>query len=89
MVNREGIVTRTTISLHESLLDQVRRISQREHVSLGETISELLSWGIRHKEQQRKTKSKPFRLKVYSMGTPTIPLEDKEAIQAAVEKSPK
>lgn len=73
-------MTRTTISLHESVLRKVKRLSHDEHTTMGETITELLNLGLRAKENQMKKNKKKFQLKSFSLGTPRVPLEDKDAI---------
>ncbi len=79
-------MTRTTISLHESIFRKVKFVAQREHCHLGEVISELLSLGLKTKFEQFKKKEKDFQMKTYTMGKPLIPLEDKDAIWAAFDK---
>ena len=73
-------MTRTTISLHESVLKKTKEEAKREHRSLGETISELLLLGLEKKHLHSETRKKPFVLKTYAMGSPRIPLEDKDAL---------
>ncbi len=81
-------MTRTTICLHESVLKTAKQIAHKEHRTLGETISELMGIGIRFKGRKPVRPQKRFTLKTFSMGTPHVPLEDKEAILSAVEKRP-
>jgi hypothetical protein len=78
-------VTRTTISLHESTLKRVREVARREHTTIGEAVTELLNLGLSAKEAQRRTEPRRFRLKSYSMGTPKVALEDKEALYRALD----
>jgi hypothetical protein len=79
-------MTRTTISLHESVLEKVRNIAHQSHTTMGETITELLDLGLRVKKDRNppRIKSK-FRLKSFPMGIPRIPLEDKEAIYSVLD----
>ena len=79
-------MTRTTISLHESTLNKVKEMSRKEHRSLGETITELLNLGFEKKSAIRQLRSKPFHLKSYAMGRPTVALEDKEALYAILDR---
>jgi len=79
-------MTRTTISLHESTLEKVREVSRQEHLSLGETITELLNLGLERKQSLSQPKKIAFRLKTYPMGKPKIPLEDKEAINRILDE---
>ena len=79
-------MTRTTISLHESVLKKVRIVARRSNTTLGETITELLNAGLQTKTTRNTTKQRQkFSLKTFSMGTPRIPLEDKEAINAILD----
>jgi hypothetical protein len=53
---------------------------------MGETITELLNLGLQIKKARRHSQGKKrFHLKSFSMGTPRIPLEDKEALNAALD----
>jgi hypothetical protein len=61
-------------------------MAHEEHRTLGETVSELLGIGIRIRGKKPERQRKHFTLKTFSMGSPNIPLEDKEAILSAVEK---
>lgn len=79
-------MTRTTISLHETVLDKVRTVAHQSHTTMGETITELLNLGLQIKKARRHSQGKKrFHLKSFSMGTPRIPLEDKEALNAALD----
>jgi hypothetical protein len=80
-------MTRTTISLHESVLEKVRLAAHQSHTTLGETITELLDLGLRTKTARHPARGKAkFRLKSFSLGIPRIPLEDKDAINAALDR---
>jgi hypothetical protein len=79
-------MTRTTISLHESVLEKVRTAAHQSHTTMGETITELLNLGLRIKTARHPPRGKAkFRLKSFSLGTPRIPLEDKEAINTVLD----
>jgi hypothetical protein len=78
-------MTRTTVSLHESTLRKVRELSRREHHTLGQTVSEILDLGLQRKDQLRQPR-RPFKLPTFHMGAPRVPLEDKEAIAALLER---
>ena len=79
-------MTRTTISLHESTLEKVRRAAHESHSTLGETITELLNIGLRSSAAHRPVRgSEKFRLKSFSMGKSRVALEDKEAINAILD----
>jgi hypothetical protein len=79
-------MTRTTISLHETTLEKVKALSHKEHLSLGETITELLNLGLKHKNLLSQKEKNSFSLKTSSMGAPKIPLEDKEAINSLLDE---
>lgn len=80
-------MTRTTISLHESVLEKVRTVARQSHTTLGETISELLTFGLQAKTARHASRKKPaFSLKTFSMGTPRVSLEDKEALNALLDR---
>lgn len=69
---------RTTISLQESVLKAVKRLAQKDHRSLGETITELLQMGLRQREKYAPPNSAVFP--DFSMGAPLVSLEDKERL---------
>lgn len=79
-------MTRTTISIHESILNKVRELSLREHTTLGETITELLNLGINKKRIQMKKTRKKFTLNTFALGKTKVPLEDKEAIYSLLDE---
>ena len=80
-------MTRTTISLHESVLAKVRTAAHESHSTMGETITELLNIGLRAKSLQRPHRGREkFRLKSFSMGTPRVALEDKEAVNTILDR---
>lgn len=80
-------MTRTTISLHESTLIKVKKLSRQEHSSLGETITELLNLGLERKRAQMKKTKNKFVLNTFAMGTPKVSLEDKEAVYSILDES--
>jgi hypothetical protein len=80
-------MTRRTISLHESVLEKVRKVAHQSDSTLGETITELLNLGLHSKSDQMQKRRQPqqFRLKTHALGTPKVPLEDKEALNAILD----
>jgi hypothetical protein len=79
-------MTRTTISLHESVLKKVRIVARRSNTTLGETITELLNAGLQSQIARNAKKQRPkFSLKTSPMGVPRIPLEDKDAINSILD----
>jgi hypothetical protein len=79
-------MTRTTISLHESTLHKVKKLSRQGHSTLGETITELLNIGLNQKRIQLKTTNKKFTLPSFSLGKTKVPLEDKEAVYSLLDE---
>jgi hypothetical protein len=81
-----NVMTRTTISLHESVLKKVRSVAHQSHTTMGETITELLNLGLQAKTGRQTRRAKQgFRLKTFAMGSPRVPLEDKEAVNALLD----
>jgi hypothetical protein len=81
-------MTRTTISLHESVLAKVRATAHESHSTMGETITELLNIGLRARSLQRQQRGREkFCLKSFSMGTPLVVIEDKEAVNAILDRT--
>ena len=65
------------------MLDQVRRIAARD----GETLRSLVEQGLRKVVAERNTRTKPFKLRDASFGTPgsaslyeTLSWEEKRAL---------
>ena len=77
---------RTTISLHESTFKKVKELSRKMNTTLGDIITELLNIGLNKKRAQLKKPKKKFILKTFSLGKPKVPLEDKEALYALLDK---
>jgi len=77
---------RTTISLHESTFKKVKELSRKMNTTLGDTITELLNIGLNKKREQLKKPKKKLTLKTFSLGKPKVPLEDKEALYALLDK---
>lgn len=75
---------RTTISLQESVLKAVKRLAQRDHRSLGETITELLQMGLRQRESH--SLPNPAALPDFSMGASLVSLEDKERLNQILDE---
>ena len=79
-------MTRTTISLHESTLNKVRKLSRQKHSTLGETITELLNIGLNKKDELTKKTKKKFSLPAFALGKPKVPLEDKDALYSILDE---
>ena len=57
---------KTTLDISDPLLDQARKIAARD----GETLRALVEQGLRKVVAERSARSKPFRLRDMSVGTP-------------------
>jgi hypothetical protein len=80
-------LTRTTISLESSLLKTVKKLAHGNGATLGREISELLTIGLRYKQQRKETITRStFRVKPFAMGREKISLEDKEGLRSVLEK---
>jgi hypothetical protein len=81
-------MTRTTISLEPSLLKTVKRLAHNEGATIGREISELLTIGLRHKQERKESISRSsFKMKSFAMGREKISLEDKEGLRSLLEKN--
>jgi hypothetical protein len=78
------IMTRTTIDLDTSVLEQLRRRAAIEHKSMGQLASEQLAVALREKTSQPAPPSWPTK----RMGKPKIDLGDKEAVRKTLEVEP-
>ncbi len=69
-------MTRTTIDLDVSVLEQLRRRAAVEHKSMGQVASERLAVGLREDAQQLT----PLHWPSERMGKPNVDLQDKDAV---------
>jgi plasmid stability protein len=77
-----GIMTRTTLNLDPSVLQELRERSARERRSIGELASQLLA-----RELREEAKPAPaFSWVSRDLGTPAVDLEDKEALRAVLDQ---
>lgn len=76
---------RTTIDLDATVLDGLRRASERESKSMGQVASELLAPALSRIE--RPEPGERFKLRTARLGKPLIDLEDKESVRMALERS--
>ena len=79
-------MTRTTISLHESVLKKAKKRAYDTHKTLGETISELLTIGLESAEKSPPKRKNIFVLPEFKMGVPKIDITDKDALSKVLEK---
>lgn len=77
------IMTRTTLNLDPSVMRELRRRSKRERKSIGELASQLLASGLR---QEAKPAPSPFSWVSRDLGKPAVDLEDKEALNALLDR---
>jgi hypothetical protein len=78
------IMTRTTIDLDASVLEQLRRRAAIEHKSMGQLASEQLAVTLREKAPSLAPPNWPIK----RMGRPKVDLGDKEAVRKALEAGP-
>jgi hypothetical protein len=79
-------MTRTTISLHESVLKKAKKRAYDTHKTLGETITELLSIGLENTNKTPLKEKKRLVLPEFKMGIPRIDITDKDALFRVFEK---
>jgi hypothetical protein len=78
-----GIMTRTTLNLDPSVLRELRERSTRERKSIGTLASQLLARELRE-EGERRPRS--FSWVSRDLGRPAVDLEDKEALNALLDR---
>ncbi len=76
---------RTTLDIDAMVLRDLRRIQREENRSLGAIASDLLAQALRARKEQRARK-RPFKLRSFSMGAMKLDLEDREVVQALLDK---
>jgi len=78
------IMTRTTLNLDPSVMRELRERSSRERKSIGKLASQLLARGLR--EEERAPQPRSFSWVSHDLGTPLVDLEDKEALNALLDR---
>lgn len=76
-------MTRTTLNLDPSVMRELRERSARERKSIGELASQLLAHGLR---EERKPPTRTFSWVSDDLGTPLVDLEDKDALNALLDR---
>jgi hypothetical protein len=76
-------MTRTTLDLDRSVLEQLRRRAASERKSMGQVASERLAVGLR---QRMPGEASRLRWPTKRMGKPQVDLRDKDALWKALEK---
>ena len=77
------IMPRTTLNLDPSVIEELRRRSKRERKSIGELASQLLARELR---EEPEPEPRPFSWVSRDLGKPAVDLEDKEALNALLDK---
>ena len=75
-------MTRTTLDLDASVLEQLRRRAANERKSMGQVASERLALGLRGDAPKELS---PLHWPSMRMGTPKVDLEDKDALWRVLE----
>lgn len=73
---------RTTMVLEDACLEGVRSLAQREHRDMSRVVNEILAEGL---QRRTRVNHPPFKLPVYSMGTPRVNVGDRDALESAME----
>jgi hypothetical protein len=76
------IMTRTTLDLDASVLEQLRRRAASERKSMGQVASERLALGLGGDAPKELA---PLHWPSMRMGTPKVDLEDKDALWGALD----
>jgi hypothetical protein len=75
-------MTRTTLDLDASVLEQLRHRAARERKSMGQVASERLALGLGEDGPEAPS---PLRWPSRHMGRPVVDLEDKDALWGALD----
>lgn len=78
-----SIMTRTTLNLDPTVMRELRQRSERERRSIGEIASQLLARGLR---EEAEPQPQPFSWVSHDLGKPAVDLEDKEALNALLDR---
>jgi hypothetical protein len=79
------IMTRTTLDLDSSVLEQLRSRARAEHKSMGQLASERLAVTLR---QDTPVELAPLRWPSRPMGKPKVDLQDKDALWRILDGEP-
>ncbi len=75
---------RTTVTIDDTLLRELKQQAHREGVSLTKLINRVLLCGIGAMREAKKP-TRPHREKTFSMGEPSVNLDKALALAAAIE----
>ena len=76
-------IMRTTLNLDPAVMRELRRRSQRDHKPIGEIASQLLARAL---HQEDEPAPPPFVWVSGDLGRPAVDLEDKEALNALLDR---
>ncbi|HUB98369.1 MAG TPA: hypothetical protein VMS11_00940 [Solirubrobacterales bacterium] len=76
-------MTRTTLNLDPSVMQELRRRSKQERKSIGELASQLLARGLR---EDREPQPQSFSWVSRDLGRPAVDLEDKDALNTLLDR---
>lgn len=79
-----NIMTRTTLDIDGTVLNQLRARAAKEGKSMGQVASEMLAPALAEGEQ--RPEARPLRWTTRKMGTPKIDLEDKETLWLSLDR---
>jgi len=79
----QNIMSRTTLDIDRSILDEIRRIQRKERRSLGRIVSQLLADALSRRREQKGNAD--FTWISHPMKA-MIDWNDKDALYAALEK---
>jgi hypothetical protein len=77
------IMARTTLDIDPAILRELRRRATRDRKSMGQVASELLAMAVATSADADE--DVPFAWRTGDLGAPPVDLEDKEALQRALE----
>lgn len=76
-------MTRTTIDIDAPVLRELKQRQRREGKTLGELASELLARAL----AEEPVEADPPQWRVQHMGSPTVDLDDKDAVWSVLDRS--
>jgi len=77
-------MTRTTVDLDPSVLNEAKALARKRGQTLGDTLSVLLAEALAQVAKPRERP--PFRWISKPMGLPLVDLEDKDAVWAILDE---
>lgn len=77
-------MSRTTLNIDTPLLEELRKVQQKEGKTLGEVVSELVAEALAYRASRRRSRPREFTWIARSMGA-RVDISDKEALYAALD----